>query len=204
MNEDAQEQPSLNSARPSTIKKEDKKIEFEKLGVPLYLIKLSCTYFAVLDKASFDFRKKKQRLPIGKDELARSNGYNSTMRETFKKILQKPLSSNSVIERRKNDIDLDIQKPAVTDNGIPLHPSPSHQAQAGRRPRSRVSEGGVQVYQIRGRVQRQPRQVFGMLRKPAQHRLHPLPTRRHLPALRGRYCPQAERVLLVPTGTLTD
>ncbi|CAD8113861.1 unnamed protein product [Paramecium sonneborni] len=92
-----------------------KKLEFVKLGIPLYLIKLSCTYFAVLDKAAFEFKKKQnshQELESG-----RSNIQGSTMRETWKKILQKPVTSNSmIINKKKNEIDLDIQKPAITDN----------------------------------------------------------------------------------------
>jgi hypothetical protein len=35
-----------------------KKLEFVKLNIPLYLIKLSCTYFAVMDKPSFDLKKR--------------------------------------------------------------------------------------------------------------------------------------------------
>ncbi|CAK91882.1 unnamed protein product (macronuclear) [Paramecium tetraurelia] len=94
---------------------QSKKLEFIKLGIPLYLIKLSCTYFAVLDKPSFDFKKRQkshQELESG-----RSNLQGSTVRETWKKILQKPAASNSmIINKKKDELDLDIQKPAITDN----------------------------------------------------------------------------------------
>ncbi|CAK59859.1 unnamed protein product (macronuclear) [Paramecium tetraurelia] len=93
-----------------------KKLEFVKLGIPLYLIKLSCTYFAVLDKASFEFKKKRQK-SHPELESGRSNLHGSTMKETWKKILQKPVASNSmIIHKKQDDVDLEIQKPAITDN----------------------------------------------------------------------------------------
>ncbi|CAD8106652.1 unnamed protein product [Paramecium primaurelia] len=114
---DIDQQQTINSpnSRQLNSPHQTKKLEFVKLGIPLYLIKLSCTYFAVLDKASFEFKKKQkshQELESG-----RSNLQGQTMRETWKKILQKPVVSNSmIIHKKQTDIDLEIQKPAITDN----------------------------------------------------------------------------------------
>ncbi|KAM3133116.1 hypothetical protein pb186bvf_014833 [Paramecium bursaria] len=90
-----------------------KKLEFQKLNMPLYLIKLSCTYFAVLDKASMDFKRRQPSKDIESGRSAQS----STIKETLRNILNGQHHSNSLVMEapRKADQDVEIPKPAITD-----------------------------------------------------------------------------------------